>query len=461
MFGAGAIYDAEAVFRYYVKAAALGVEGLIWFDLRDDGNDPDQPDQLRGLIQRDFSPKHGVVGFAAAARALTGARYAGPVFGTPPEFDSAYFITADRHLAVQLPHPNRARPAVLAPFSDVPGELRVMDYLASPRSVLRTPMGPLVQPLDRPFVVTLALANADPDPQLGFAKPWLKLPSRVYLDGDAKLELELTAPMPLRGSFVRVVVPRDVPLSSSITARALKAAAGETLSQEIVLTAADERFDRATVTVDLSLEGERVELPVEVIRQTPVKRRRLGQNIAVPEFRLIELGGRNATATVEVFGGYQLDQLALAIRVEDDAMVPYDGKSGRGDALLVGLALEGQDRHVELRLETASPGANAGRDDGAPPEQLLSAIHGTPPSWVGAWRVSVESDQGERTWLLTIPAASLGVDRLLENARLRIALRYLDDDGSALREDHVWGGGLDGSRSTEPFAVLHLAGRGE
>ncbi len=494
--GAGIAYDAEALFRHYVKAASIGAEGLIWFDLRDDGVDPARPDEMRGLVRRDFSPKNSLIGFAAAARALTGARYADPVFGAPEEFDSGYLITADRHLAVLLPRGNRTRPAVLAPFAAVPGELGIADYLGSRQNVLRTPAGPLVQPLGRPFAVALALLNADPEPQLGFAKPWLKLPSRVYMSSgpkstdadraaaaEASLTLELKVPIPLRASFVRVIVPDGVPLTSNISARAITAPANEIAEQEIVLTAAGDRFDRATVTIDLSLEGQRVALPVEVIRPLPLKRRRLAQNVAVPDFKLLDLGSEQSTANLEIFGGYQLDQLALAIRIKDDAFIPFDTWAGRGDALLLGVAIEGHDSHAEVRLNlsesptearapnssaagrASSPGlqteAMGGARTDAAPDRMLVPIHGTPSSFVENWRVKAESAPDERLIHVTIPASCFGTDRLPDGTLARIALRYIDDDGSALREEHAWGGGLDGTRSTGVFAVLRFAGRSD
>jgi len=98
--GSGTPHDAVAVLRHYVRAAKEGVGGVVWFDLRDDTNDPRHPQRMKGLVQRDFSPKTPLLGFASAVGMLHGLLYVGPLAGTPAEFESALFIGGQRQVAV-------------------------------------------------------------------------------------------------------------------------------------------------------------------------------------------------------------------------------------------------------------------------------------------------------------------------------------------------------------------------
>jgi len=99
LVGSGHFANAESILRHYTHAALAGVQGLLWFDLRDDDSDVSHREMLRGLVRRDFGPKTSMLGYATAAGLLTGFRCAGPVAGTPDGFDSAMFLGADRQIA--------------------------------------------------------------------------------------------------------------------------------------------------------------------------------------------------------------------------------------------------------------------------------------------------------------------------------------------------------------------------
>ena len=453
--GAGSVSDAEAIVRHYAEAVSRGVAGLIWFDLRDDGNDPELPELMRGLVSRDFSPKHALLGFAAAARVFTGMRYAGQVVGAPPEYDSAYFIGSERHLAMMLPKPNRRMPAVLAPFQTAPGSLEMFDFQGGKFDLLISRAPPLVVALRRPFFVALNLLNAEPEPQLGFGKSWLSVPSQVFFEDQGDLAIEIIAPLRLAGSFLQIEPPSDAPFASNVKAKSLRARAGDKIRHDIVLSSTtNAQFQRSRFNVKLAIEGDEISVPVEVVRQAVVRRVSPNADPATPDLRIATLTGpaRGATATVHLYASYNSRELTLTIDVIDDRHVPFDpaqADAQRGDELLVGLALEGADHHVEFRLTAAS-------EDG-----LVTPLVGTSPRQLRGWRFSTSDldTGGRRRFVITVTAKSLGLRRFEVDRRFLACIRYLDDDGAGRRDAHNWGEGLDTSRSSDGFLWLRLGSR--
>lgn len=453
--GDGTVSDAEAIVRHYAEAVSRGVAGLIWFDLRDDGNDPESPELMRGLVSRDFSPKHALLGFAAAARVFTGMRYAGQVSGAPPEYDSAYFIGSERHLAMMLPKPNRRMPAVLAPFQTAPGSLEMFDFHGGNIDLLTSRAPPLVLTSRRPFFVALNLQNAEPEPQLGFGRSWLNVPSQVFFEDQADLAIEIIAPTRLAGSFLQIEPPPNAPFTSNVKAKLLRARAGDKIRHDIVLSSrGDAQFQRSRCDVKLTIEGDEISVPVEVVRQAVVSRIAPDADPAAPDLRIATLSGpaRGATAFVELYASYNSRELTLTLDVTDDRHLPFDpeqAESDGGDELLVGLALEGADAHAEFRL--AAAGADA----------LATPLFGTSTQQLRDWRFSASdlNAAGRRRFVVTVTAKSLGLRSLGVGRRFLACVRYLDDDGAGQRNSHNWGEGLDGSRSTDRFLWLRLGSR--
>ena len=191
--GAGHYSDAEAVLRDYVAAATAGIGSVVWFDLRDDDNNPANPATMCGLVQRDFSPRTSLLGYASAAGVLTGCLCVGPVAGTPEAFDSALFVGTNRQVAVLLPQPNRVLPAVVAPHSGKPGQFAVQDFERRERPMLTSSAAPLVPTIPRPLFVTLTFKQTQSEPQVDFARPWLRVPATVFCGANAPFTVELDA----------------------------------------------------------------------------------------------------------------------------------------------------------------------------------------------------------------------------------------------------------------------------
>jgi hypothetical protein len=452
----GTEYEAIQVLEHYAEAAAAGVAGVIWYDLRDGTADPSHTDDMCGLACRSFCPKMSLLGYATAAGTMAGLRHAGPVPGAADAFDSALFIGSDRQVAVLLPKPNRTLPAVIAPIRGVAGELKVHDFERRRLRVLGSRVPALVSTPARPFFITLDLESAQPEPQLALANPWLKMPAPVFCGSDTSFALEITAPFALGArSFLQLKLPSDCPFDSSLSARGLTAEPGERLHYDVALTPRPGRtFQSAALTVSVSLEGRRVDVPLEVRPLADVRPLERESDLTSAEHRIGRLETDEpdgASADAVLYAGYRRRRLHLAVVLSDNRYVepgsPRPGEPSEGDELLLGLALEDAEQHVELRIAAAREVAE------------LEPVHGTHAVALRGWRCQGKADQSgtKRTFHIEIPVRSLGVSQLAPGTRLLMAVRYHDDDGGGgERTQFAWGSGLDGSRSTSGFHWLRV-----
>jgi len=421
--GAGTFADAEDVLRYYVEAAAQGVSGLVWSELRDDDNDASRPDTLRGLTRRDFSPKTPLLGYATAVGMLTGLRYAGEVLGTPAELGSALFIGSGQQVAVVLARPNRIRPAVLMPIRGVQGEFEIRDFDRRPLELLASAAPPLVLTTERPMFVKLVLESAQPEPQVAFGNSWLQVPQRVFYGAEAQFAVAVNPPLPLQRSYLQLVVPEDSPLKSSLSATALEGAPGDKLSYDVELTV-DEPDFVATVplTVRISLEGRTLDVPIEAARLGVL-------NVVKPTEELVaaahEMGPlvpslkseKPPTAGGVVYAAYEATALHLAIKLTDDAPVhPAQRAATPADILRVGIALAGSEAATEAEIRW--------RDGTA---EITAADEAAAPA-VAGWTCEMAGAATAPTIRLSISAASLGVATLSAGQRVLLAVRYCDAD---------------------------------
>ena len=448
--------DAEAVLRHYVHAALIGVDGAIWYDLRDNDNDVTRPQEMRGLVRRDFSPKASLLGYGSAAGMLTGLNCRGPVLGTPTEFESALFIGSDRQVAVLLPRPNRAPNAVLAPFWRVPGELEIRDFERRLVSTLRTTGGSLVAATSRPLFITLKLENAQPEPQIALVEPWLHAPAVAFCGADEPLDVRVDAPPDGGRGSVRLSLPADAPFAVTPTRRSLAAEGDETLSVSFQLRSkSGELFDSAGMTLKAGITGRSAEVPIEVrpIVDVP-KRSSESTAFPGPAHQLAQLSaapGKRASAGGTVYGTYDSRELRLALVITDDRFVPFSvgaDRTASGDDLLIGLAVEGGAEHVELRVDTSVRPA------------ALKPVYGTAAGNLSGWtcRVTPGQAEDERVCEVVVPASALGVTHLRSSTRLLVAVRYVDDDADGLGTVPLaWGQGLDGRRTASGFRWVRLA----
>ncbi len=446
--------DAKDVLHFYIDAALAGVAGLVWYDLRDNDNDPARPDALRGLVRRDFSPKTSLQGYASAAGILTGLTSRGPVLDTPAEFDSALLIGGDRQVAALLPKPNRIRPAIVAPIQGVPGKLSVRDFERRPAQLLGSTTTPLVPTSDRPLFVILPLGSPQPEPQLAFTSPWLDLPAILFCD-DQDAAITLRPPTPVARGSVRLLTSRAAPFTVTPASQSF---AADTGGREIVIPLRitpqpGASFVREQLTLRVTLGSDTIELPIQVRPLFDVARIGPSDNVSDSVYELAGLtpdGPQRPSAAVTLKVGYSRQALHLLATIRDDQFVDADAsRATTGDQLFIGLAPENAHAHVEVSVTPTSDRP-----------QLVPA-HGTNPAALAGWtcRLLPNPDQTVRTLHIEVPAQSLGTGSLSLGSRLLLAARYVDDDRAIPAPELLWGGGLDGSRSSEDFNWIRLGRR--
>ncbi|MEW6253361.1 MAG: hypothetical protein AB1716_22190, partial [Planctomycetota bacterium] len=450
LVGAGYAADAEAVLRHYVKAAEAGVAGLIWSDLRDNDNEPSRPAGFRGLVLRDFSPKTTLMGYAVAAGKLTGHRYAGPLQGTPAEFESALFIGGTQQVGVIRPRPNRLLPMFLSPVSGAPGELVVEDFDRRACPFFNSAAPPLVPVSTRPMFITLTLREAEPEPQLSLAQPWVRAPRIAFCGADTPIPLEADV---LGSGHVRVQLPSNAPCEAQGGSLAVRGERGRTVRAELRLTArrgAD--FERAAGTLRIALGESSFEAPLEIRRLTEIRPLAAGGQVQEPAYRIAEPSSPlnvRAGAKAAVHAAYQADALQLAVVVEDRRLVPFREARGggqAGDQVLLGLARAGTDAQAQVRIEPAQ----------ASPSPV--ALRRTSAEQLAGWKCEAAGTGPQRTYLFSIPAEALGGQPLSPGVLLLIAVQYVNDDADGFPPATLaWGGDV---RSGEPasYCWVRLGG---
>jgi len=118
-----------------------------------------------------------------------------------------------------------------------------------------------------------------------------------------------------------------------------------------------------------------------------------------------------------------------------------------GDRLLVGMALENADHHIEVSVDVE--------------KGELKPLRGTTPEGITGWTCRCERDDaGRLTCVLVAPVGTLGADRLGQGRHMLLSVHY-ENHGDADQpvRVHRWGGGLDGSCSSAEFRWIELVRR--
>ncbi|RMF79591.1 MAG: hypothetical protein D6744_09015, partial [Planctomycetota bacterium] len=365
--------DAETIFLAYIDAARSGVGGLVWYDLRDDSDDPRRPQDRIGLLRRDFSPRTTALGFATAVGMLAGLRYAGEVDGAPEAFDSALFLSATRQVAVLIPRLDAELPAVLAPVATVAGEFAAYDFSRQARPMIRSSAPPLAPTSTRPMFIAFQPARATTERVLSLGRPWLRAPRAVSMDRSAECVLTLTAPFDLsrRRSYLRLVLPQDVAVESSLRVTRLDLKEGESKTITARLTrSSDDPLDAFQAEWRLVLEGEPIELPMFVtprksIRHTTNDRQLLSSDSLLATMRAVD---GDPDESVAIYAGYDADRLRLA------AASPENVAPNATLHILIGLPGRSEPLRIDIESAWSQPRlAFPGSAQNAPPPVAVRA----------------------------------------------------------------------------------------
>ncbi len=404
---AGRLDDAVAVLETLLAAAEHGLGGVLWFDLRDDTADPRFTENMRGLVARDFSPKMPLVGYATAVGMLHGLRHVGPLPNAPAEFHSALFVGAERQVAILLPRPNTLLPGLLAPVTGTAGKLQPVDFERRQRDTLGGESTPqLVQTIERPMFLSFTAERALADPVLSLARqPWLQLPATVLLADKAAFTVRLEAPRALsRGrSRIQLVLPRSAPVDASLSSRRLSAQPGDVLEIPVELTRTGEQvwFEPLTATVRVTVEGERIDIPLHI---QPVGA--VGAEMAP----LAEMPNPEDDSTCRLSAAWTGQSLQLEFRAPRRVL--------KGSVLQVLLVAEGE--------RTGSPVSI--------PEPWTERKRGQEVKLPAGWNWTCSGEGEQATCRLTVTAEALGGGGLGGRLRLGVTL----SEPSGLFAGRVW-----------------------
>ncbi|MEP0848529.1 MAG: hypothetical protein HRF50_17115 [Phycisphaerae bacterium] len=444
--GSGELSDAVDVLRFYTSAAAAGVGSVIWFDLRDDSDDPRYANAMRGLVRRDFSPKTAMVGYANAVAMLAGLVPAGTPAGVPPEFDASLFIAGNRQVTVLFPKPSRIPPAAIAPAAGVPGQITAYDFERREMPPLEFEQQKLVATLERPVFVVLQTERAQKDAQLRFRTPWLNVPRAVLCGETATFKIDLMAPADIRNGVLQIVVPDGAPVQTSFTTRAVNAKAGERFSFDVELSrTAAAPPDPVRIDVRFTAGKRGVELPVDVRGLTTLRPAPAGGAHAAHDSKLADLvlvgdASRRDDRPFSLYAQYERTALTFAFTLPRATSLT---------TVRLGVSLEGAPSHVEIRVD----GVNE------TPTAVVEYPANGKDSGVRA-RTELGSDGTGARVVVDIPATLLGADGLTPGQRLLIAASCIER--SELRsvppQERIWGRGLGGSRSTAGYEWVVLSG---
>ena len=454
LIGSGGVHDAVAMLHHYVQALREGVGGVVWYELRDDTNDARFLDQMRGLVQRDFSPKNALIGFANVVGVLNGLVYVGSLPGTPTEFDSSLFIGGNRQVAVLCPKPNRVLPAVISPYQIAAGDLAVFDFDRRALPMTAADVPPLVQSQQRPCFIALTAREAQGEPQIGLARPWIEVPRTVYCGEETSFHIRLNAPTDLRRSYLQLELPSEAPLKSSLSSRGLRAKAGETLDFDVSLKREAEFRGPIICRLRVSIEGRALQIPIEICPQTDIGKltnpaalihdsAAIGLLSDLNDFGQPAgktLGKMNSSDDCLLYAGYQGAQLHLAA-----ALPPQTSPTAR---LYVGLAVENSDAHIEVCIENLIT------------HPVLQTIGGTAAEQLRHCRCDTIDQASRKFCHVQIAPPALNLAQFTPHARLLLSVRYEEPATAAWGRPTIleWGSGLVEERNTALYRWVALGG---
>jgi|GEM_PF-1767071 len=418
LIGSGGSHDAVAMLDHYLSGLREGVGGVVWRDLRDGAGNRRLPEQMRGLVQRDFSPKNPLLGFANFTGVLHGLLYAGAAPGAPPDFDSAILIGGARQVVVMQAKPNRVLPLVLSPYQIVGGDLSVIDFDRRYQPMAMSDAAPLAPTRRLPFFIEFEAERSSGKPMIGLAKPWLRAPRTVYCDREAVLKIELDAPMDLRSSYLQISPPPNSPIKSSLSSRALRADIGQTLSLEANLTRLREFHDPVTLTLRIRIEGQTMTFPVIVRPLAAIRRLKNASDLTNGDYTIGRLStrqkraganagdnGRDDARILALRAGYQDRKLYLAVELPPNV--------DSGATIHIGAAAEGAETHAEARVEDLVD------------KPRLRAVKGLSSKTPPGWRCQIVDEPGGRKFCrVSISPRSLGLSRFESATRVLASASY-------------------------------------
>ena len=437
--GRGETIQAATLFKKLLYTFAMNGIGYNWYDLRNDGYDPKEPEHNFGLLTRDFYPKAAYATYNTLATLYAHAAFLKPLL-VSEDFHAYLFQARNGDLLIPCWNTRENLPGRLLTLAGVTGALSVIDIFGNETPVDAAQGIAFIDSTSWPVTIRLAgqrhfptlHGNAFSCPRQFAVHPARDNTLELSFDNplDSPLELALKA-APSAGhrlvqdTFAVTVPPRQ----------------RHTFTLQLAADAQAKPSRQAAVTLTLTLAGTLTQthtIPLKTIDLLPATFAvRSGDSIRslvvnAPDLSHLQWKGPedlSADARLEC----RDNALILALDVTDDQHVqPHRGFNvWQGDNVQLALQLPGQPSCWEIGLTHLADGTSEAFVFKQPPK--------TPTDAVTRIRLTTARDDAHKrtSYRATIPLDALGLSP--QDARQPFAFTFIvNDNDSDCRESYLF-----------------------
>lgn len=365
-------------------APALGIKAYVWYDLRDDGVDPREPEHHFGLVRNDFQPKPAYTAYQSLIAHVGNAKFERDVTDLPNGTYAHVFTqnaAADQHVMVLWREgKGRSTPVWVGGVEKITGVDEMMGGAIAPVAYAG---GTVVTMTDEPVYVKFSGGALTP-----VIKPVISTPEKVVLSGDtpSDVAVEILNPSKQMGKVTLSVEADQPKIQLTSKGETLTIAPGQSATFNTKVTAAKDageltgkiRVRIASTESDGKIEAE---IPVTAALAIPMKKAG-GPALGADEGLKLDLTSQqsihnlfNAEPNMEMHWGgpndlsakaqlaYDSTGLYLNVAVEDNVHVQRLGGSDLWAADALQLAVSMSDARPDY-LEAAFGLTDAGKQDG-------------------------------------------------------------------------------------------------
>jgi hypothetical protein len=466
--GATEAQQAMALVKKMTYAPAVGATGYVWYDLRNDGTDPNENEHNFGLLRNDFIPKAGLVAANTTMTALEGKRFLkrldlgqgryGLLFAKGNEQTLVYWNeagAADSQESRLLRTGAKSGRTISMMGVSKPEEIKnglLMTVLTrEPRFLTlkgsKINLAPAPATLDAPASIaaapgarrTVAITVTNPmsaplNGSLALSVPtgWRVSPERipVALAGgqEKRLSVEIIAPIaPTSGSLQLRLTSSALPQPAEAAAALLPAK----VAPRVLADAKDANLFSLLAPM-ATLSGR--ESTVSLFEATPMRE----LHFAGPE-----------DISAQVFLGHNEHAILLGIRVRDDKHVQNEspGELWKGDSVQFAVFTPGGQHYEWTAALTAS----------GPRLALGIAPEGTPRGEASSDTVAIRREGDTTSYLIRIPDTLPGIREMLAQGGA-INVIANDNDGQGRKGWIEWAPGIGRTKDPAPFPRIVFTG---
>lgn len=445
-------------------AMARGAIAYNWYDLRNDGDDPNDHENRFGVITRDFRAKPAYVAYNNLIRQLRGFRFVQQI-ETDADRWLFLFEKDDRYMMVGWAEQPYAVGQLVVQTDAA--QVQRIDMLGNAETTDRLPDGGVILAIDSDPTYWL-FDNTQELPR--WRDDLLNLASvPAFVPGRANaLEIEFTNPLS-RAAKMSFEVTLPPALGSQVIRRqeTLAAKATQSLHIPVEIARTDVDYGKPFTCMvsyydaDYQLQGT---TPVMIRWAGVIHDRGFSEEptfVLNQDLQVVDLYGADPNTKDRVWQGPSdlsakawlaatPTHLKVRVAVEDDAHVQHRSvdKLWASDSVQLVLLIPGQAGQWELCLARQEDGHSILRPDIVPPGLAASAIKPT--------MLATAQDQAQTVYELDVPLGVLGLDQATLRQGISLSLLVNDDDGQGRDGWIALSGGIGDSKDPTqyPFFVV-------